>query len=374
MTTHATDSDRTDEPHAVPRRAVGMLTAAMLAAPACAAAGFFATALLGGQNVFFWPLTVPVVLCLSWFYLLVASQRDVTTVRTAVAMLVGVLVGAVLGRAHVLLFWRVAGIEPGGIATGRCVWTFVRAALADAAPHAVGVVVLAVPIVRFRGPASLVISGALVGGLAGFVHMALAGLGAAAIGAVAVLGGYVGAYAILLPLLAWLGDQIHPLSDRQRRQMRPAIACVWGIPAIALLVGGLVMPEQWPGRSDQAGLLPILLLLDEVRDIYYGYPHPGLAQHIAVCLIFLALAGGLCASGWWAWLPWVVWLLHDLLYATLLVWAAVMILSNVGASTVDRGENPLPATVWAFYSMVMGLAYVFALRAWTLTRRGVRPT
>jgi hypothetical protein len=347
----------------------------MLASVASVMAGFYAAAFVASPNAPSWLLTTPVVLGVSWAYLLLAIRCDVTFVRTLVVLGLGALMGAVVSIAPLILFHQITGLwfccDTVTPAVG--MHPIVSGVVTNVLPHWAATLFVAGSLVWLRSRWAQLGGGLLAGTAAGLAQSVVTDGGFPSGAATGSLIGHGAAYLVLVPLLAWLGDQVHPLVDRAKRRIWPAIACVWVIPPAMLLVGGVVFQAHWLGADVVTGLMPVLLLLDVVREVHYGYPVPVLLRHVGVCLIGLALAIGLCPLRRWTWLPWTVWWLHDMAYLGVVIWALTSQLGNVRALSGELPGTALPLNAWPFFAILMGLAYVQAIRAWCLTRRGVRP-
>jgi len=353
---------------------VGTTTAAMLAAVASVTAGMFAAAFDPAADAVAWMLATPLMLGVAWAYLYLARRGDVTFGPTLLALGLGVLVGAGLCLGHAAFFYRATGLwcALGKSAAGVDAWMVIKGVIAEALPHWAAAIVAAVLLVRGEGRLVLLTGGLFAGGVAGLVRVGWVGpVDGTAVG---IIAGYAAAYAMLLPLLAWLGDQLHPLTDRAPRRVWPVIACVWTVPLVVLLIAGAALRGEWLSGGAQVGLMPVLLVLDRIREMHYGAPEPNGVQHAAVCLVGFALAVGLCASRRWAWVPWAVWLVHDVIYLCVLAATAAALLGNIQSPPGDLAEGWSPSYCWGFFASLMALGYVMVLRVWCLTRRGVRPT
>jgi len=348
----------------------------MLAAVAAVTAGMFAASAFWQGHAPDWPLATPVLLGISWAYLLLASRSDVTVLRVFVALVLGISIGAAVSLVESLLFYRFSGLwcDPGLTTTDVGTRVILDAIIVRALPHWAAAALTAGLLVRANSRIVQIACGLVIGAAAGLVQAIVVdpeGWRHIALGALA---GHAVAYGTLLPLLAWLGDLHAPLADRAPRRILPLIAWVWGLPPLALLIGGVVAPEKWLGLDPQTALTPVLLLLELLRELEAGRPEPNVVQHVAVCVVILALVIGLCSSRRWAWLPWVICWLHDLAYLIMVIWATGMLLNNVWTTSDGAAGGPSSLNAQPYYAILVGLGYVLTLRVWCLTRRGVRPT
>ncbi len=348
----------------------------MLAAVSAVTAATIAASALWHGQVPEWLLATPVLLGISWAYLLLASRGDVTVLRVFVTLMLGIAVGAAVSLVESLLFYRFSGLwcSPGLTTTDVGTRVILEAAIVRALPHWAAAALTAGLLVRANSRTVQIACGIVIGAAAGLIQVIVmdpAGWHPIALDALA---GHAAAYGILLPLLAWLGDLHAPLADRAPRRALPLIAWAWGLPPFAMLIGGIVAADNWLGLTPQAALTPVLLALELLREFGAGRPEPNVVQHVAVSAIILALVIGLLPSRRWAWLPWAICWLHDLAYLIVVVWATGMLLSNVQATSDGVAGGPSSLNTHPFYAILMGLGYVLALRVWCLTRRGVRPT
>jgi len=354
---------------------IGALTGSLLAAAASATGGFLASAPQSDQAIETWLLALPLLVGMGWGYLSLAGRRDMSFVPALAVLGLGALGGAVLGLGHVWLFFRIGGVWCAhGLASPEVgIGTVLGDLGTSVLPHWVCAVFGAAALVRIESRIALALAGAGAGCVAAAIHVGLRESLSLDDYTVIVTTGHVAAYAILLPLLAWMGDQSDPLVDRAPRRALPAIACVWCLPPGAMLLGMAAWPAEWLGQTAQAGLVPVLLALDLYREFAEGIGEPNPMRYGAVCLVVLALAAGLCSSRRWAWGFWAVWLIHDVAYLGTLGWAATMLLENVRTLTTDAAGVGASPNTWRLYAAVVGLGYVFAIRVWCLVRREARP-
>lgn len=322
-----------------------------------------------------WLLVIPTFAGLSWVHLRIATRRAPTFLLVLAALFLGVVIGAAAGLGQALLFHRATGLwcaydlVSAGIGPLPLLWT----AVAGVLPHWAACLVFAGFLVHVESRIAQAVGGVLAGGVAGLAYVALLDIRLWSGEGAAFLAGFGVAYGLLAPLLGWAGDQVRPDADRTPRRILPVIAVVWVAPPLALLIGALTLGGPWLDGHVQAGLVPALAGLDLLRDLYYGLSDPPVVPRVAVCVIAAALAIGLCSRQRWAWVPWSIWWLHDLAFLAILVWTLNRQIGNLWTFPGDAAVDVSPLNSIRFYTILVGLGYVFAFRAWCLTRRGIRP-
>ncbi len=369
----------TDSPRSEPtprKRDVGIVTAAMLVSVAVSTVALLSSCLFSGIDSKRYPLLLPVWLFMAAGYFLLARRGALWTVPVAAMLAGGAVLGSVLSLAPHAMYHRFAGLWATPIlVTTRIEWSQIAAtALLRGFPHLLTAGLIAWVVVRGRGWLSEFLWGAFAGLAAGALEL----VGHAAFGvslpALPTLGTALTTYAVFVPILAWTGDQMHPYAERSGRRVRPLLVIVWVLPLMVLPLCGWLAGRAWLGGNYASGLLPVLVVLDLYREIETGLSSPNILQSSAICIIFFALAIGLCSSLRWAWLPWTIWLLHDAVCLAAIAWLASSVLRNVRALGSVATDMSAPLNSWGFFTILSGLAVLFALRVWCLTRRGVRPT
>jgi hypothetical protein len=347
----------------------------MVIATASVTVAFLATAFLPSGADPTWLALLPSVFVVGWAYLLLARRGDATYLRAFLVLAVGSIVGPAFNLADVFLFYRAGGTWCGLCEAGAGLNAGVvfREFLGRAIPYWIVTPFAAAVLVKAERRLPRILGSILLGAAAGLGQAAFIEASPACQSAIGYVIGFGALYGVFLPLLAYLGDELHPLADRSRRRFWPPIFYTWVLPPLAMLVGAIAMPGRWLETDFQSGLVPAIPAINFVRSLQYGLPAMNIIQHTSICLIAIALGVSLCASGRWSWLPWVVWFLHDAVCLILAALALRLLLLNLSATSSGCPDGRTPLVTWPVFSLLIGLTYVFAFRAWCLTRRGVRP-
>ncbi len=336
---------------------------------------FFAASVLCPSTSVQWLLASPALAVSSVFYLLLAKWR-----RTGVFAVVGVLwLGGILGTlcslGPELAFyqktgWWCGGIEPGAHLSDR---VLLREAVARGLPHIAAILVAGLFLAR-RGPLVLLPLVGVVAGVLGAVSRDALFFGTGSIRwtSVGVLG-YGTMYAVFVPLAAWLAERMSEGRGPVSGGIWPAKVCAWFFPPLVLLIQGAILPSVFLNDPVQSWLLPVIPIANFVRSYEYGLSPVNVLQYAGLCMVALGVGGCLCYPRPWGWLPWLLWLLHDLAFCGASGWAAWHLLQNVSIGATQKAESSWVLSTWPTFIFLTALGWTFTMRWVGLIGRGGRP-